>query len=88
MIKMLNETKKRLIYDIENMYLDCKCIIRIKDVIDEECDLIAISNNIEDYKELCELSHKLQDNDEGYYYVVVGSYNTNCIPLLYECKGD
>ncbi len=76
MIRMLNETKKRLIQEVRSSNRECKCIIKIQSALDTECNLIAVSDDEEDFDEFCLVLGKLNDADWDNYYMMIGDYDS------------
>lgn len=88
MITRLDETEKRNILDIQDIYKNCKYVVAITSVMDDDGLLIAVSDNLNDYDELSKLVWSLNDTDKTMYYVMCGSYNEDALNLQYELKGN
>lgn len=77
MIKVLNETVRRPIVEIESTYSNYCCIVETTGSADDMCRLIAVSDDYRDEKELCDLCWDYRDKRDDVYYMIVGSYSSD-----------
>lgn len=79
MIKILNETEKRPIVEIEAIYNNYCCIVETTSSDDTMCRLIAVSDDSRDEKELSDLCWDYNDSRDDVYYMIIGSYNNDAL---------
>lgn len=84
MIKVLNETIRRPIVEIEITYNNYCCIVETTGSADDMCRLIAVSDDSRDEKELSNLCWDYNDKRDDVYYMIVGSYNNDALYLQHS----
>lgn len=85
MLNIIPENKRKeynLDY-LEDKYVNCKYLIGMKEITSETGLLVAISDNEDDYEELCNLLHNLRSLNDCWNYLICGSYNSYSINLQY-----
>ena len=87
MIKILDETEKRLIVEVEATYNNYCCIVETTGSDDTMCRLIAVSDDSRDEKELSDLCWDYNDSKDGVYYMIVGSYNNDALYIQHTLSG-
>lgn len=87
MIKVLNETVRRPIVEIESTYSNYCCIVETTGSVDDMCRLIAVSDDSRDEKELSDLCWDYNDKRDDVYYMIVGSYNNNALYIQHTVSG-
>lgn len=86
MIKILNETVKRNIDNVMDVYPNCEYIIAIDDIDDEEGYLMAVSTEISEYKEFATVMRKYKEGHTGKLYMMCGGYSNDSLHLQYEAE--
>lgn len=84
MIKILNETVKRNIDNVMDVYPNCEYIMTIDDIDDEEGYLMAVSTEISEYKEFATVMRKYKEGHTGKLYMMCGGYSNDSLHLQYE----
>lgn len=86
MIKVLNETVRRPIVEIESTYNNYCCIVETTGSADDMCRLIAVSDDSRDEKKLSDLCWDYSDKRDDVYYMIVGSYNNDALYIQHTVK--
>ena len=87
MIKILDETRKRPIVEVEATYNNYCCIVETTGSDDTMCRLIAVSDDSRDEKELSDLCWDYNDSKDDVYYMIVGSYNNDALYIQHTLSG-
>lgn len=86
MIKVLNETVKRNIDSVMDVYPNCEYIMAIDNIDDEEGYLMAISTEISEYKEFATVMRKYKEGHTDKLYMMCGGYSNDSLHLQYEAE--
>ena len=91
MIQILDEQVKKTQSQIKKEHPNCKYLLLMEDIIDEDGYLYAISTDENEHTEFCDFWHRLVDKEctfRGLSCVLCGDYFEPTISSVFLYEGD
>lgn len=74
MIKILEKPIIKSLDEIRGDCINSKYLVGVKDITSTDATLIAVSDNPNDYDDLCSLMCRYDDEDSSLHYFIGGDY--------------
>ena len=91
MIQILDEKIKKSQEQIEKEHPNCKYLLLMEDIVDEDGYLYAVSTDENEHDEFCDFWRSITDKEctfNGLYCVMCGSYYEVAITSVFLYEGE